>query len=78
MNFFLIRFDHLNITNENKSFGMICGQRSGMVVNVTGKYVLLTFHSDAELQKGGFLLYFTAFPLPSKCKQHLKLFLAVS
>ena len=66
MLFFLTRFDHLNITNDNnKSFGMICGQRSGMVMNVTGKYLLLTFHSDAELQKGGFLLFFTAFLLPS-------------
>ena len=78
MLFFLIRFDHLNITNENnKSFGMICGQRSGMVVNVTGKYALLIFHSDAEIQKEGFLLYFTTFPLPSKCKKYSKLFIAI-
>jgi len=76
--FFLTRFDHLNITNEeNKPFGMICGQRNGMVINVTGEYVLLTFHSDAELQRGGFMLFFTVFPLPSKWKKYLEVFVAL-
>lgn len=59
----------MNISNDNnKLFGMICGQRRGMVVNVTGNYTLITFHSDAEVQKGGFLLFFTALPLPGKWK----------
>ena len=59
----------MNITNDNgKPFGLICGDRRGMVVNVTGNYVLLKFHSDAEVQRKGFLLFFTAVPLPSKWK----------
>ncbi|XP_078384784.1 uncharacterized protein LOC144667259 [Oculina patagonica] len=59
------RFDYLVITNDNnKAFGVICGQRGGAVVNVTGNYTLLTFHSDAEIENTGFLLSFTTFPLP--------------
>ncbi|XP_078342712.1 tolloid-like protein 2 [Oculina patagonica] len=58
------RYDYMNITNDhNKLFGVICGKQSGLVVNVTGSYVVLTFHSDAEVQKGGFLLLFTVLPL---------------
>lgn len=57
------------MTIENsKTLGSFCGQRRGMVVNITGKYVLLTFHSDTEVQEGGFLLVFTALPLPGKFK----------
>ena len=59
----------MNITNDNgKPFGLICGDRRGMVVNVTGNYVLLKFHSDAEVQRKGFLLFFTALSLPGKWK----------
>ena len=59
----------MNLTNDNtKPFGLICGVRRGMVVNVTGNYVLLTFHSNGEVQRKGFLLFFTALPLPGKWK----------
>ncbi|XP_078384782.1 cubilin-like [Oculina patagonica] len=64
-------FDYLIITNNNnKAFGWICGQRSGTDVNVTGEYVLLIFHSDAEMQNTGFLLSFTAVPLPETTPCH--------
>ena len=49
------------ITNENDElFGVICGEHSGAEVLVIGNSVRLTFHSDSEVQKKGFLLAFTA------------------
>ena len=68
----LFRFDYLNIRNEqSKWFGRHCGgpKRKDATVDVTGNYVELFFHSDADLQKKGFLLYFSSSPLPSKYKQ---------
>ena len=62
----------MDITNErDKPFGIHCGgpKRKDATVDVTGKYVRLQFHSDADLQKRGFLLYFSTVPLPSKYKQ---------
>ena len=69
----LFRFDYLGITNEKgKSFGKHCGgpYRKDVTVDVNGNYTWLQFHSDADLQKRGFLLYFSTFPLPSKYKKN--------
>ena len=61
--FFLLRYDYLKITNEkNKEFGLICGVQHGADVIVVGDYARLIFHSDAEVQKKGFLISFNAVP----------------
>ncbi|KAJ7350127.1 hypothetical protein OS493_038350 [Desmophyllum pertusum] len=55
--------DYLKITNENdRSFGVYCGQKTGQTVLVTGKYASLKFHSDSNIQKRGFVMYVTAVP----------------
>ena len=64
---FSLRFDYLDITNEKgKWFGTYCGgpYRKNATVDVNGNYARLKFHSDEDLQKKGFLLYFSIFPLP--------------
>lgn len=63
---FLCSWDYVKITNEkDQEFGQdkYCGQQTGQTVLVTGKYILIKFHSDHTLQKRGFVMYFTAFPL---------------
>ncbi|KAJ7390557.1 hypothetical protein OS493_024595 [Desmophyllum pertusum] len=59
-------WDYVKITNEkDQEFGQdkYCGQQTGQTVLVTGKYILIKFHSDHALQKKGFFMYFTVFPL---------------
>lgn len=60
----------MEITNEKGHlFGKYCGgpfMDVNIEVNVTGNYAKLKFHSDSDLEKGGFLLYFTAVPRPGK------------
>ncbi|KAJ7380792.1 hypothetical protein OS493_007174 [Desmophyllum pertusum] len=53
--------DYLKITNEkHQEFGrdVYCGQQTGKTVLVAGKYALLNFHSDSNVQKRGFVMYF--------------------
>ena len=68
----IFSFDYLVITND-KGHRLIdnCGEpyRKNATVEVTGSYIRLQFHSDSYIQKKGFLLYFSTFPLPSKYKQ---------
>ncbi|KAL9955905.1 hypothetical protein ACROYT_G037304 [Oculina patagonica] len=61
-----ISHDYLKIVNENNEpFGVYCGRKTGKTVVVTGKYVVMTFHSDSVVQKRGFLLLLTSFqPAP--------------
>lgn len=60
---FLISLDFLRISNENNdNLGLLCGQESGEEVLATGMYVMMTFHSDPEVTRRGFLLEFTAVP----------------
>ena len=47
---------------------MYCGDKTGHTVHAVGDYVVITFHSDSAVQKGGFLLLFTVVPT-SKCKE---------
>lgn len=68
----LLRYDYLETSNEKgKIFGKHCGgpyMDVNIEVNVTGNYARLKFHSDGDLEKRGFLLHFTAVPLPGKNK----------
>ena len=53
----------MKITNENDEiFGVVCGKQPGENVLVAGNYAKLTFHSDSEVQKKGFLISFIAAP----------------
>ena len=64
---FLCSRDYLQITNEkNRVFGKYCGHMTGKTVLVSGKYVLIKFHSDSSIQNGGFLMEFTAVVPPCK------------
>jgi len=60
------------ITNENnKDFGVYCGQWTAKVILVTGDLVVMTFHSNAyynHYEEKGFLLSVTAIP-PGECSQ---------
>ncbi|CAH3178723.1 unnamed protein product [Porites lobata] len=52
-------FDYLTIKNENnQSFGRYTGGQSGQIVDVTGRYAVLSFHSDGSVGYRGFLLRF--------------------
>lgn len=62
MDTLLCSHDYLKIVNENNEpFGVYCGRKTGKTVVVTGKYVVMTFHSDSVVQKRGFLLLLTSF-----------------
>lgn len=58
------------INDNNEPFGVYCGRKTGKTVIVTGKSVVLTFHSNRVVQKRGFLLLFTAFK-PGEYNQEL-------
>lgn len=51
------------INDENRNYGMYCGDWTGHTKTVSGKYVLITFHTDIETQERGFHLLFTAVPI---------------
>ena len=51
------------INDENRDYGMYCGDWTGHTKIVSGKYVLITFHTDIETQERGFHLLFTAVPI---------------
>ena len=49
--------------NGNKlDLGRHCGVKTGQSVLVPGDYALLTFHTDRNVQRKGFLLSFSAIP----------------
>ena len=54
------RYDRLIISNVQFEFGVYCGLMTGRTVLVNGSYVVIRFHSDANIQQKGFLLVFTA------------------
>ena len=65
---FLCSRDYLQITNEkNRVFGKYCGHMTRKTVLVSGKYVLIKFHSDRNIQNRGFLMEFT--PVMPPCKK---------
>lgn len=65
--------DYLKVTNENnKNFGVYCGQWTEKVILVTGDLVLMIFHSNVfynHYEEKGFLISFTAIP-PGKCLEN--------
>ncbi|PFX34148.1 Tolloid-like protein 2 [Stylophora pistillata] len=64
----LCRFDFVEISNHyNFTFGKYCGKKSGTTVEVTGKHVVIRFHSDSFSSQTGFSMFFTAV-LPSVYK----------
>ena len=64
---FLCSRDYLQITNENnRVFGKYCGHRTGKTVLVSGKYVLIKFHPDSNIQDRGFLIKFADVVPPCK------------
>jgi len=59
----------LKITNETRqSFGVYCGNKTGETVAVTGDYAVITFHSDEDVQKRGFRIFFRIQENGSKMK----------
>jgi len=64
---FLCSRDYLEITNEkNRVFGKYCGHMTEKRVLVSGKYALIKFHSDSNIQNRGFLMEFSAVVPPCK------------
>ena len=58
----------MQITNEqNRVFGKYCGHMTGKTVLVSGRYGLIKFHSENNIQNRGFLMTFSAV-VPS-CKK---------
>jgi len=47
-------------------FGKYCGHMTGKTVLVSGKYVVIIFHSDSNIQNRGFLMEFTDVVPPCK------------
>ena len=61
--FFFGSCDYLKITNErNQTFGTYCGQQSGQSIRVTGRYAMISFHSDGSARERGYLLRFSQVP----------------
>jgi len=54
------RGDYLEIVNDGIMVGKHCGQRTGQNLLLTGSQILIKFHSDYNVQKRGFLIYFNA------------------
>ena len=53
--FLLCRRDYVEISNEKGLvLGRYCGEISGSKVAVSGDYVLITFHSDSNIQRRGY------------------------
>lgn len=57
---FFCRYDYLKITNEhNQTFGKYCGVKTGRNVYVTGRFAVISFHSDGSRAFSGYLLNFS-------------------
>ena len=51
----------ISINNENNfNLGKDCGNKTGQTTLVTGDYAVLTFHTDNNQARKGFLLSFSA------------------
>ena len=65
--FLCLSNDYLRITNgTNYVIGTFCGYQSGALVTVTGRYALLTFHTDGIVHRPGFELFFSYEGFPGK------------
>ena len=57
----LSRYDRLMISNDqNYNYGVYCGEMIGHTVLVNGSHVVISFKSDRNVQRKGFLLVFIA------------------
>ena len=57
---FFCRYDYLKITNEhNQTVGKYCGVKTGRNVYVTGRFAVISFHSDGSRSCSGYLLNFS-------------------
>ena len=58
--------DYLRIANDNNyTVGTYCGVESGLNISFTGRYAVLTFHSDGIFTRRGYKLDFS-FVSPGK------------
>ena len=56
--------------DQNYKYGVYCGERTGETVVVNGSYVVIRFYSDANVQRKGFLLFFTAVQIGKYKENH--------
>lgn len=70
------RYDYLAISS-NYTSNVYCGSKTGQTVHTAGDYAIITFHSDSDVQRDGFLLFFTSVPT-GKCKKKKKRHMSMS
>lgn len=57
-------YDYVQITNDkNETVGVYCGSNTGQELRLTGRHVVIVFHSDYSLQERGFLIVFSFSPI---------------
>ena len=67
--FLVFRYDYLRISNDNNyTVGTYCGVQSGLNITFTGRYAVLTFHSDGSDTYRGYNLDVSFFS-PGKYKE---------
>lgn len=60
----LCSYDYLTIANDtNHVFGKFCGEKTGKTFIVTGRFLLITFHTDYVVESRGFDINFNPVPL---------------
>ena len=60
--FLMHSYDYLKIVNDGRMAGKYCGRRTGQNILLSGHQILITFHSDVNVERRGFLIHFTAGP----------------
>ena len=55
-------YDYLEIIKDGRMVGKYCGWMTGNNVRLNGDQILITFHSNGNDQRRGFLIHFTASP----------------
>ncbi|KAK2547668.1 CUB and peptidase domain-containing protein 1 [Acropora cervicornis] len=58
---------HITDTNSN-IIGTYCGNQTGKSVRVVGTVAVLIFHTDGSVQRSGFELSFSFFPISPACR----------
>ena len=60
--FLMHSWDYLEVDNDGRMVGKYCGSRTGQKIILSGDQILITFHSDVDVERRGFLIHFTAGP----------------